>query len=165
MISRRSVVQGLFATSIAIVCLDASARRRLSFRGRGIGRGSNYAGPVMTRGELRSCVIQEEHLKGLENEISAHEQAINQSQAELEQIEVELQKAKRYVDVHSQASVDRFNRLVDEHGVLVDQHNAKLPPINEKVEAHDQAVNVFNKSCAEKAYYEDDLAEIEAERL
>mgnify|MGYP003643768257 CR=1 FL=1 len=164
MISRRLVVQGLLATSVALICSDVSARRGFTFRGRGIGRGSNYSGPVMTRGELRSCVIQEEHLKGLEKEISAHEQAISQSQTQLEQIEAELKTAERYVNLRSQDSVDRFNRLVDEHGVLVDQHNAKLPLVNEKIETHSQAVNVFNKACAEKAYYEDDLMQIEAER-
>ncbi len=82
----------------------------------------------------------------------------------MEESESALADAKAGVDVYSQSSVDEFNKKVERHGDLVDRYNGRLPLVNQKITARNEAVDTYNSACAEKAYFEDDLAIIKAER-
>jgi len=64
------------------------------------------------------------------------------------------------VDVYSQHSIDSFNALIDEHKRLIEAYNARLPPVNARVGALNTVVDRFNARCAERAYYEHDMAAI-----
>jgi uncharacterized protein (DUF924 family) len=161
MTSRRAFLRFAIAAIIAAAAEPAFARRR--FRGRGIGRGSSYAGPVMSRDELRFCVTQEARMENLEQAISEQERAAAIERLQLEESERALANAKTGVDVYSQSSVDKFNEMVERHGDLVDQYNGRLPLANQKITARNEAVDIYNAACADKAYFEDDLAIINAE--
>lgn len=164
MISRRTWLSLAIAAIAASAAGPAVARRRFRLPGRGIGRGAGHAGPVMSRDELRFCVNQDDRIDNLEQAITELEGAAASERLQLEASERALADAKAGVDVYSQQSVDGFNRMVDRHAELVDQYNATLPRVNEKISVRNEAVHTYNTVCAERAYYEDDLAAVNAER-
>lgn len=164
MISRRTWLSLAIGAIAAPAAGPAVARRRFRLSGRGIGRGAGHTGPVMSREELRFCVNHDGRLENLEQAISELEGAAASGRLQLEASERALADAKAGVDVYSEQSVDGFNRLVDRHAELVDRYNARLPLVNEKIAERNEAVHTYNTVCAEKAYYEDDLAAITAER-
>ena len=118
----------------------------------------------MSREELRFCVTQEERIDHLEQAASEHERAVAIERLQLEESESALADAKAGVDVYIQSSVDEFNEKVERHGDLVDRYNGRLPLVNQKITARNEAVDTYNSACTEKAYFEDDLAIIKAER-
>jgi hypothetical protein len=67
------------------------------------------------------------------------------------------------VDAYSQASLNAYNREVEEHRHLVSQYNARQSTYNLNVEAHNHRVNVFNAECAGRAYYESDMRAVRDE--
>jgi uncharacterized protein (DUF924 family) len=102
-------------------------------------------------------------MENLEQAISEQERAAAIERLQLEESERALANAKTGVDVYSQSSVDKFNEMVERHGDLVDQYNGRLPLANQKITARNEAVDIYNAACADKAYFEDDLAIINAE--
>ena len=123
---------------IGVLSLSTEAvarRRRIRFSGRGISGSSQYAGPVLSRAELKSCVEQERQINAGMNELDRQEAYLNQQHV--------------FVNHYSPQSVDNYNRLVNEFNARSAQVNAQA--------SH------FNASCANHAYYESDMTAVRTE--
>jgi len=94
-----------------------------------------YAGPVLSRAELKSCVEQERQINAGMNELDRQEAYLNQQHV--------------FVNHYSPQSVDNYNRLVNEFNARSAQVNAQA--------SH------FNASCANHAYYESDMMAVRTE--
>jgi hypothetical protein len=97
--------------------------------GRGLAPGAKYSGSVLTQDQLRQCLTQESQ--------------INAAVEKLDKDEAFINAQERLVDQYSQASVDRFNRLINQ--------------FNESVTTSNASTDAFNASCSGRAYYESDM--------
>ena len=142
----------------------AVAQQDDGLSGKKIEEGSRYSGPALSREELSQCIGQGERLNELDIEIDDLEETASARRAELESNEATLIEAKGVVDASSQSSVDKFNALVDKHGNLADQYNALLMQLNERIAARHEAADLYDSSCAQKAYFDSDLNAIRQAR-
>ena len=164
--ARRTLILGLVGLMASATSLDALARRgrRVSFSGRGLPNGARASGPVLSRDELRRCVAQEEAINADSVEADRLQAELEVKKRELEALERRINAAEPLVDTSSQASVDQFNALIDEHSRLVDRFNQGLQPANDAIDRLNAAVDRFNAACANRPYYESDMAAVRSER-
>ena len=118
----------------------------------------------MTIQELRVC--------------QAYEQRLNLKSADIDRLKVDMQsKAKKInlleekitvqkatVDNYSKESVNGYNKLVSQHEDLTDRYNVWIPIYNSELEKYKASENDFNKSCANKTYYLDDMKTIQIDK-
>lgn len=130
------VLLSLTGVCALAVSENALARRgRIRFHGHGLSGSSNYSGSVLSRAQLKSCVMQEQSINATIDRLDQQEAYINQQQA--------------YVDNYSQQSVDAFNEAVERFNAAGTQANAQVAS--------------FNSSCANQAYYESDMTAVRSE--
>jgi hypothetical protein len=111
----------------------------------------------MSRAELEQCVLRQESIDRLGDEIEASNREISRLQRELKESERRITKADTLVDSYSKGSVDHFNSLLPPHQRLVASYNAKLPFHNKLVGQQNAAVESFNRACTMHPYYVDDM--------
>ncbi|MCZ8158392.1 MAG: hypothetical protein O9256_00615 [Rhizobiaceae bacterium] len=164
--ARRTLLLGLIGLMASATSLNALARRgrRVSFSGRGLPNGAQASGPVLSRDELRRCVSQEESINADSVEADRLQAELEVKKRELEALERRINAAEPLVDTSSQASVDQFNALIDEHSRLVDRFNQGLQPANDAIDRLNAAIDRFNSACANRPYYESDMAAVRAGR-
>jgi len=160
--ARRTLILGLVGLMASATSLDALARRgrRVSFSGRGLPNGARASGPVLSREELRQCVVQEKTINAQSSDVDRMQSDLDAKKRELQALERRIAAAEPLVDTTSQASVDEFNALVDEHSRLVARYNAGLPPANDAVARLNASIDRFNALCANRPYYESDMAAV-----
>lgn len=161
LVGRRMVLLGLFgAISCALPVESEARRRRVRIGGRGLAAGARHSGPVLTREQLRQCVTEQNQINGQEDAVERLQSSLQADETRINSLESRITAMEPRVDVYSQQSVDSFNALVDEHKRLVGAYNSKLPSVNARVDALNAVVDRFNARCAERAYYEHDMAAI-----
>jgi chromosome segregation ATPase len=166
MTARRAILLGLVGLIASATSIDALARRgrRVNFSGRGLPSGARVSGPVLRRDELRRCVAQEESINAKSVEVDRLQSDLEVKKRELDALERRISSAEPLVDTSSQASVDQFNALVNEHRRLVEQFNAGLAPVNESIDQLNAEVDRFNSACADRPYYESDMTAVRSGR-
>ena len=162
--SRRRLICGLFGLCVAGLGDPSEARGRVRFRGRGIHRGTSHDGPILSKEELRFCMAQQNHLNDISIDIDRNQAALNLRATRIKELEQSITAKEPLVDQYSETSVNNFNALVGSHEQMVREYNSLLPPINARVDEHKTAVQLFNKACADHAYYEDDMRAIQTTR-
>jgi len=166
MLSRRTFVLVLVGCFVSTPSL---ARRRRGgrqyneedlpprFRGGGLRRGVDYSGRTMSRAELEQCVLQQENIDQLDDDLDASNSEISRLEREVKASEDRITRAETSVDPYSQASVDHFNSLLPPHERLVADYNAKVPHHNKLAAEQNSAVDSFNRGCTAHPYYIDDM--------
>ena len=161
-VGRRMVLFGLVGGATFLLPIESGARRRrrVSIGGRGLAAGAKHSGPVLTREQLRQCVAEQNQINGQEEAVERIQSLLQADEAKINALEDRIAAAEPRVDVYSQQSVNSFNALINEHRRLVGAYNSRLPTVNARVDALNAAVDRFNARCAERAYYERDMAAV-----
>ena len=161
LVGRRAFLLGLFGVIAFALPVESEARRRrVSIGGRGLAAGTRHSGPVMTREQLRQCVTEQNQINEQEDAVERLQSSLQTDEAKINVLEDRINAMESRVDVYSQQSVDGFNALVNEHRRLVADYNSRLPTVNARVDDLNAAVERFNVRCAERAYYEHDMAAV-----
>lgn len=156
---------GLFiASNLALHITDSEARGRVRLRGSGLHHGANHSGPVMSRNELRTCQTYEKSLNAKLAEIQRLDTDAKEKADTINQLEEEIVQRKKTVDNYSEESVNSYNKMIDNHKKLTEKYNAWIPILNSEVDKYKKSEEGFNKHCANKAYYLDDMDAISAEK-
>ncbi len=155
-ITRRAMAA--IALAALLLPATASARRRVRVVGRGLTGRKTYASPnVLKPAELRACLQQEAEINEVGERIDADEIILQPKAAEIDQMGRDLDTRQARVDVYSKASVDAYNREVDQHRKAVADYNRQLAGFNAGAADFNNRVQGFNANCAGKSYYEDDM--------
>ncbi len=89
---------------------------------------------------------EKEVMEGLEAELMALSEAIQESQESVDQSD------QAAIDAHNQ-QVEEFNTKKAEYDELVEAYNSKIAP-------YKTIVKKFEKQCKDQDYYEDDYEEV-----
>lgn len=139
--------------------------RRVSFSGRGLANGVNYSGPVLSREQLKMCLDQQNTINSQSAVVDKEQEFLGVEQEQLQRLERKIESDRAFVNSYSQASVDSFNRSLDEHRRKVTAFNKRLSVANEKVDRLNASVSSFNSQCGQRAYYESDMNAVLAGRV
>jgi hypothetical protein len=111
--SRRLFILGMVGASVVIFVPSAWGRRRrprVRIPGPGLIEGDRHSGPILSRDQLRSCVIQQDSINA-NADILERDEAVLAGQAKrIEGLGDALERRLVSVDAYSQASVDAYNR-------------------------------------------------------
>jgi hypothetical protein len=167
MTTRRQVILTIGAfllTGLVEICMPLSveARRRVRIRGRGLKPGK-YSGQVLTKEQLKACVIQESEINNFGSRLDKEEGKLSKQKHDINLLESRLKRERPLVDQYDNSSVDNFNSLINKHKAMVTDYNSKLPSFNSSAVDLNKRVAMFNTQCANQAYYESDLNAILAE--
>lgn len=142
-------------------------KARGRFRGRGLRQGVPYSGPVLTREQLRQCLIRENDINVMSRVIDQESLPLNTATNELEVLAKEVAESDAAVDAYRQESVESHNKLVRQYNSALAEYNATIPEalarVNTKVEKMNATVSRFNSQCADLAYYIHDMEAVEKE--
>ncbi|HEU4457735.1 MAG TPA: hypothetical protein VFR90_01260 [Methylibium sp.] len=137
--------------------------------------GGKPGGKLLTRDQLRGCLVSQKELEQRDGEaaklqtaIEADKAAIGQLDAALAQQTGELEAERAKVVMTDAASVDAYNAKLlqrrereEERNRKVDAYNAKLAPFNAQVQALKQSRDVWQADCADRPYDEADYFAIQ----
>ncbi|MEE4383165.1 MAG: hypothetical protein V2J02_14285 [Pseudomonadales bacterium] len=154
----------LFIAALALGIAPPSMAKRRFRVGGGLRRGHRPIGHVLTRAQLRECVAMEERIETMQSTIDSQKTELDGAERDLETLGTRLDREAIALDRYSQESVDRYNALVERHRQQIDAFNARVNEYNRLVDDGAPLIDRYNSSCAERAYYEDDLAAVLAER-
>lgn len=155
---RRLLILGAL-TVAAIGTTPAQARRFRLPRGAGL-RGANktYGVNHLTQTQLEQCLVEGRDLDSAEATLAENEAQLSKMQTDLEQLYDRVDAEGRGVDQYSQASVDAYNASVARYETARFEFNAAVDQYNGTLQQFNSAVNDYNISCADRLYYEDDMA-------
>ena len=116
-------------------------------------RGSPRTGVVaMTSDELAQCATLIRHLDAQRQQIDRESAAIAGERSRVDRLGDSLDAARPRIDVRNRVAVAAFNRRLDEHQSAVRSFNATVDRHNASTSAVNTLRNVFNASCARRAY-------------
>jgi len=154
----------LLALMLAIVWGDYAYARGVKVRlGSAIGRGLSHAGPrvygndVLTTDQLVACMRLETDVNASADKIDDAANALTDEKQSLEEFTTRITREQASLNRYSQAAIDSYNSLIDEHRARTAAFNSKLPNYNAVIDAHNASVRSFNSSCTDKKYYESDM--------
>ncbi|MFO0719755.1 MAG: hypothetical protein U0319_03390 [Nitrospira sp.] len=137
------------------------------FRGRGLRQGAHYSGPMLTREQLRQCLVLEKDINVVSRNIEVESIPLKAATNKLDVLAKEVEKSDAAVDAYSQESVESHNKLVREYNAALAEYNATMPEalarVNTKVGNMNATVSRFNSQCADMAYYIHDMEAAEKE--
>lgn len=137
------------------------SRARVRFRGRGLLRGAQHSGPVLTREQLRQCLLLEKEINDASVGIDQESVSLDAASSKSESLAEQVARSNESVDEHSQESVDAHNALVNQYNAGVQRYNAALPGARVRVDKVNLSISEFNGRCANHAYYLHHMVAIE----
>ncbi len=170
LLSRRTFI---ITIGLLVLTSTASAKRRrrlgadtgdndipLRFRGHGLARGQVPKSKVLTKPQLKDCVIRHEALDESQAKIDENQSELNKMEQALEEKSRSIDESRVAVDRYSKESVDQFNAALGEHQLFVDRYNDGVSKLNSDVNQSNQDVLAFNAHCGERQYYIDDMRSV-----
>jgi hypothetical protein len=167
MTTRRQAIVAIGAfllTGLVEMCMPLSieARRRVRIRGRGLKPGK-YSGQVLTKEQLKACVIQESEINSIGSRLDKEEGNLSKQKDSINLLEARIKRERPLVDQYDKSSVDNFNSLINKHKTMASGYNSNLPSFNSSAVDLNKRVALFNTQCANQAHYESDMNAILAE--
>ena len=142
-------------------------KSRGRFRGRGLREGTRYSGPVLTREQLRQCLLLENDINVMSRNIDRESIPLNAETRKLEALAKEVAKSEAAIDSYSQESIESHNKLVQQYNAALEEYNATIPGalarVNTSVDKMNATVLRFNSQCADQAYYIHHMEAVEKE--
>lgn len=124
---------------------------------RGLLKGSKHSGPVLSRQELKECLIYQNETNSREDQLYGLDESLKSQAGEIDKLESFMQQQKPLVNEYSQSSVDNFNALIRKQKSLVNQYNSDLVSFNQQVSLQQSQIDLFNQKCVGHQYYETDM--------
>jgi len=118
------------------------------------------AGPVMTKEELRRCVVLDnqmsKHTKQYNAEVKSHN-AIVVKQQEMRKVLDEMQAA---LDAGDKSRIGEYNAKVDEYNLEAGKLEHYQTRMTQIAIEQNQATAEYNAKCANRTFRHEDMAEI-----
>lgn len=141
---------------------DARRRGRVRVGGGGLpGRGP-YTADILTQDQLDRCIRLEASVNRNAEMLEAMDADLAAREASIDRLGHEIDRSTATLNRYSQAAVNNHNQMVVQHQALVRAFNASLPNHNAQIDAFNRQVSDFNALCAQKRYYEADMAAVRA---
>ena len=129
----------------------------MRFRGRGIVRGGHYQGKVLSRQELKECVLRQDKIDDTQTEANELKAKISNA---LNENSRKIETKRLHVDQHSQESVDSFNEGLAGYQQMVENYNDLLPSYNKIAHQINSNIEEFNAKCGDRVYYIDEMISV-----
>lgn len=158
-LARRFVVYSIAALCAGVLA-PAAAQGRPGM-GRMLRGRKEYGPRVLTPEGLRRCVGMENELDRLEGELADMSAKITVAKQAVDAREQKLNSQQAALT--SPDAIKSYNELVDEQSSARAQLASDINAYNAKIDTSAQLVETYNRGCASKDYYEDDLKAVRAE--
>lgn len=156
---RRVLILGAIALAVLGTSTPAQARRFRLPIGAGLRAArKSYGVSHLTQAQLEQCLVQGKDLDAMEGSTSQGEARLGKMQLDLESLYERLEVEGRQVDQYSQTSVDAYNVSVSRYELARGQFNDAVDRHNTTLQDFNSAVSNYNAACADRLYYEDDMA-------
>jgi len=117
-------------------------------------------GPLLTRNELRACLLLQDRIRDGNAEATREREALEKEKAEIVQQGEALKVQLDTLDRSSQEAVDKYNAEAVGRDKRIDAFEARMGPFNQKVEALGADREAWSKGCENRRYDELDEAQI-----
>ena len=118
-----------------------------------LGKGRS-TGPILTRNELRTCLAQQDKLKGEASEVLAQQRTLDAEKAEITSQQSALEALRAALDRTDAAAVDAFNARARDVDQRIDAYNALNLPFNTRAETLRTQRDTWDRDCGDRRYYE-----------
>jgi aspartate oxidase len=118
--------------------------------------------PILTKEQLRQCMAEQERIRKENAELAQAQEQMDKDRAEIERLGKEIETEKPKVDTSDESAVNAFNERVRQRIKMVEDFKAAVPAFNQRVDKLGVDRQAFATGCADRRFFEDDLAEIKA---
>jgi hypothetical protein len=119
--------------------------------------GGSGSGPMLTREQLRQCLVEQDELKQATGALASEQKQIDDEKQTIQKADAELKEQLAQLDRTNAEAVQAHVAKAREHDQRVDGYNAKLKPFNERAAALQKRGGDWKAACADRRYKEDDL--------
>jgi predicted outer membrane protein len=126
-----------------------------------LGKGTS-ALPILTKEQLRQCMAEQERIRKENAELAQAQEQMDKDRAEIERLGKEIEAEKPTVDTSNDSAVNAFNDRVRRRIKMIEDFKAAAPVFNQRVDKLGADRQAYAASCADRRFFEDDLAEIKA---
>lgn len=149
------MAEGLRFAACGWLLVGAGAAWAQAKAGEGtLGAGS---GPMLTREQLRQCLVERDELKKASLALAGDQKALDDEKGALGAAATELREQLDRLDRTNADAVQAHVAKAKAHDEQVGAWNAKLAPFNERVRAHGKRNEEWKSACGDRRYREDDL--------
>ncbi len=124
--------------------------------------GGAASGPMLTKDELRQCLVEQDRLKQETADVVATQKKLAKDRAEIDRVGAAIDADRPTVDVSNGDAVDAFNARLQTKGKLIADYQAAAPAFNQRIDKLDADDKAFTKNCRDRKYFEDEYDEIKA---
>ena len=150
---RRSVLNALIAGGLLAAACTTLAADKPKEASLGKGKAS---GAYLTREQLRSCLLQQDRLAQLDQEVQKEQSGLAAEKAAFERSGAELKEQLAALDRTSLEAVNAYNERSVARDKGIDDYEARVPRFNQRVEATKAEREAFGKACDNRRYFEED---------
>jgi hypothetical protein len=147
---KRSKELRLLATLVTALCALPAAAQAPS-----LGKGQT-SGKLLTRAELKTCMTQQDALKGRRDEVERTGNTLQKDKSEIEQVGQALNADKANVDASSEEAVNAYNDRVRSRDQRIDEWNGRNATAVEQAKTWQADSDRWRTECASRPYREDD---------
>lgn len=162
MLVRTIVAIALASTGLALAG-NAHAWKEVGLKGPGLSRDAQYSGRVLSREELRACVMRRDGLNAAVEQMHEEDVKWTKEAAAIRQLKEEIELAEPMVDRYDPEAVGRYNAMIDEAAKRTAAHHEGMKALGARYYEHKRLRSTFYQQCGAR-YYEDDLSALEAVR-
>lgn len=162
MLARTFITLALVATGMTLAG-QAHAWKTVELNGPGLSREAKYSGKILTREELRACLMRRDGLNEAVLRMHEEDQAWTKEAAALRELKEEIALMEPMVDRYDPEAVGRYNAMIDEAAKRTEAHSVGMKALGARYYEHKRLRSVFHQQCGAR-YYEDDLRALEAAR-
>jgi molecular chaperone GrpE (heat shock protein) len=113
--------------------------------------------------QIATCLCLRREIDRLSANLAASRQSYDRTQAELRQLDNQLQQERGTMDVNNPASVSRYRQLLDRRDTLFRQAKGpEFAAFSSSTERYNAAVNDFNARCSGRPQNADVLARVQS---
>jgi len=153
----------LLAVAALCAACAAPAPAQQKAREATIGGGSG-SGPVLTREQLRQCLVEQDAIAQARPAMVAEGKALDDEKAQIRQDGDALAQALQALDRQNAEAVQAHVAKAQAHDARIEAFNAKLPAFNDRAAAFQRREAAWKSGCADRRYREDDLILLQARK-
>lgn len=157
--SARLFAIAAFCAACAVPAQAPAQKAREATLGGGAG-----SGPVLTREQLRQCLVEQDAIAQARPAMVAEGKALDDEKAQIRQDGDALAQALQALDRNNADAVQAHVAKAQAHDARIDAFNAKLPAFNERASAFQRREAAWKGACADRRYREDDLILLQARK-